>query len=88
MTVASLAGSFAGLLVGARYGTGEAVVGLVVGFMAAAALVFVLNAVLMLLSRLLGRNPAEIENGIAAMAAWGTAGVAILVAAVAALRLY
>jgi len=88
MLVASVAASVAGLVIGGRYGAGQAVAGLFLGLGAAAAAVFLLNAALLGLSRVLGRNPAEIQNGIAALAAWLVAAAAAAVAAGAILRLY
>jgi hypothetical protein len=88
MLVASVGASVAGLVIGGRYGAGQAIVGLIAGIGAAAVSVFLVNAVLLGLSRVLGRNPAEIQNGIAALAAWLVAAAAAAVAAGAILRLY
>ncbi len=88
MLAASATGSVAGLLIGARLGALEAVAGLVLGVLAAAVCVFVLNAVLIALSRMLGRNPAEIENGIAATATWVTAALGVALALLVLLRPY
>ena len=88
MLVASVAASVAGLVIGGRYGAGQAAAGILLGIAVAAVAVFLLNAALLGLSRVLGRNPAEIQNGIAALAAWLVAAAAAAVAAGAILRLY
>jgi hypothetical protein len=88
MAVASVVASLAGLVIGGRYGVAPAIGGLVAGLAVAAVAVFLLNAVLLGLSRAMGRNPAEIQNGIAALATWLVALAAAIVAAGAMLRLY
>jgi len=62
--------------------------GLVAGVVAAAVAVFGRQRGAARAVPGLGRNPAEIENGIAALAAWLVAALAAVVAAGAILRLY
>jgi hypothetical protein len=88
MAVASVVASICGIAIGSRSGLGGAVVGAIAGVVAAGVAVFLVNAVLMLLSGILGRNPREIQNGIFALATWGVAVLAILAAVGALIRLY
>lgn len=76
MTVASIMGSLCGIAIGGRSGVGGAVLGAIVGVVASAALVLVVNAVITIGVRTQGRDPREVGAQISAAATWGVAAIA------------
>lgn len=77
-----------GIVLGARYGAFGAILGGVLSLVVVFALVPVAIGLLMLLCRLAGMNPRDIEERIALLATWGVAVAATLVtvASILALR--